>query len=99
MSDDCVISGFDLLACLAKSSFALLIIYDCFEELIFSEIRPEHMCEVQFGISTLKEQEIGEILERVLQFLTLVTPSSKVDAVKEDPDDNTIIECAVESNS
>ena len=45
------------------------------------------------------EQEIGEILERVLQFLTPVTPSNKVDIVKEDADDNKIIECAVESDS
>ena len=46
-----------------------------------------------------KEQEIGEILERVLQFLNLVTPSKKVDVVKEDPDDNIIIECALESKA
>ena len=46
-----------------------------------------------------EEQETGEIMERALQFLTLVTPSKKVDIVKEDVDDNKIIECAVESNS
>ena len=46
-----------------------------------------------------KEQEIGEILERVLQFLSLVIPSKKVDVVKEDADDNKIIECALESNA
>ncbi|OGJ16820.1 putative toxin-antitoxin system toxin component, PIN family [Candidatus Pacearchaeota archaeon RBG_13_36_9] len=42
------------------------------------------------------EQKIGEILQRVLRFLALVTPSQKIDAVKEDADDNKIIECAVE---
>jgi putative PIN family toxin of toxin-antitoxin system len=46
-----------------------------------------------------KEQEIGEVLERVLQFLTLITPSKKVDVVREDPDDNVIIECALESRA
>ena len=46
-----------------------------------------------------KEQEIGEILEKVFQFVTLVNPSRKVDIVKEDADDNKIIECAVESKS
>ena len=46
-----------------------------------------------------KEQEIGEILEKILQFLTLVTPSIKVDVVKEDPYDNMIIACAIESKS
>jgi putative PIN family toxin of toxin-antitoxin system len=43
-----------------------------------------------------EKQKIGEILQRVLRFLTLVTPSQKIDAVKEDADDNKIIECAVE---
>ena len=46
-----------------------------------------------------EEQKIGEILQRVLRFLTLVTPSQKIDAVKEDPDDNKIIECSLESKS
>ena len=46
-----------------------------------------------------KEQEIGEILERVLRFVTLVTPNKKVDVIKEDPDDNMIIECAIESKA
>ena len=46
-----------------------------------------------------KEQEVGEIPEKVIQFLTLTTPSRKVDVVKEDVDDNKIIECALESNS
>ena len=44
-----------------------------------------------------KEQEIDKIFERVLQFLTLVTPNKKINVVKEDADDNKIIECAVES--
>ncbi len=46
-----------------------------------------------------KEQEIEKILERVIQFLTLVTPSKKVDVVKEDVDDNKIIGCALESGA
>jgi len=45
------------------------------------------------------EYEIGEILEKVLQFVTLVTPIKKIDIVKEDADDNKIIECAVESDA
>ena len=44
-------------------------------------------------------EESRNIIERVLQFLTLVTPTEKVIIVKEDPDDNKIIECAIESNS
>src|SRR3989344_242897 len=45
------------------------------------------------------EEEIKNILERVLQFVTLVTSSKKIDIVKEDPDVNKIIECAIESNA
>ncbi len=46
-----------------------------------------------------KEQEIGEILEKILQFINLVNPKNKIDVIKEDVDDNKIIECAVESKS
>ncbi len=45
------------------------------------------------------DQEIKEILEKVLQFLTLVTPSIKVNIVQKDADDNKIIECAIESKA
>lgn len=49
-----------------------------------------------FGFS---DEEVAEIMEKVLAFVTLVSPSVKVDVVKKDPDDNHIIECALESNS
>lgn len=45
------------------------------------------------------DEDTAEILEKVLAFVTLVNPTLKVDIVKEDPDDNPIIECALESNS
>ncbi|MEK6859467.1 MAG: putative toxin-antitoxin system toxin component, PIN family [Nanoarchaeota archaeon] len=45
------------------------------------------------------EEDIQNILEKVLQFLTLVTPIQKVDVIKEDVDDNKIIECALECNA
>ena len=45
------------------------------------------------------EKEVQNLLEKVLQFLTLVNPSKKIDVVKEDADDNKIIECAVETKS
>ena len=44
-------------------------------------------------------EETRNITEKVLQFLTLVIPSKKIDVVKDDPDDNKIIECALESNA
>lgn len=45
------------------------------------------------------DEEIAEILEKVLAFVTLVNPTIKVEVVKDDHDDNQIIECALESNS
>ena len=43
--------------------------------------------------------EIAHIMEKVLAFVTIVTPTENVDVVKEDPDDNKIIACALESKS
>jgi len=45
------------------------------------------------------DEEIADIMEKVLAFVTLVKPKEKVKVVKEDPDDNAIIECALESKS
>jgi len=45
------------------------------------------------------EKEIAEILEKVLSFVIMVNPNLKVELVKDDPDDNKIIECALESKS
>jgi hypothetical protein len=45
------------------------------------------------------EEEVLGIIKMVLQFLIIIVPSKKVDIVKEDTDDNKIIECALESNA
>ena len=45
------------------------------------------------------EEDVAEIMEKVLAFVTLVKPGIRVNVVKEDADDNIIIECALESNS
>ena len=45
------------------------------------------------------KDEINNILEKTLSFVTLVKPVQKVDVIKDDPDDNKIIECALESKS
>ena len=45
------------------------------------------------------EEEIEEIIEKILTFATRVEPREKVKAVEDDPDDNAIIECALESKS
>ncbi len=89
-------------ATLWDNSVAQKFLFKCIKEnvQIFSsqEIIEEYK-EILARDFDYKEQETGEILERVLQFVTLVTPSKKVDIVKEDADDNKILECAVESKS
>lgn len=45
------------------------------------------------------DHEISYILEKVLSFVTLVEPTINIHAVKDDPDDNKIVECAIESSS
>jgi uncharacterized protein len=44
------------------------------------------------------KEEVSDIFNKVLQFLTIITPIKKVDIVKEDADNNKIIECALEGN-
>lgn len=38
-------------------------------------------------------------MKKVLQFITLVNPCVKVNIIKEDADDNKIIECALEGKA
>lgn len=45
------------------------------------------------------DENVSEILQKVMGFVTLIAPKIKLDIVKDDPDDNPIIECAVESSS
>ena len=45
------------------------------------------------------EDEVRILIELVLQFVILVNSNIKVDVVKDDPDDNKIIECAIESKA
>lgn len=45
------------------------------------------------------DEEVTKIMKQVFEFVTLIKPVNKIDAVKEDPDDNIILECAVESKA
>ncbi len=44
-------------------------------------------------------EEIAKIVEKVVAFVILFETKSKIYVVKDDPDDNKILECAVDSNS
>jgi len=39
------------------------------------------------------------IIEKILLFAKLIKTKQKIDVVKDDPDDNKVIECAIESSS
>ena len=45
------------------------------------------------------DEEISDIMEKVFAFITMIKPKKKVHVVKDDPDDDKIIECAIESSS
>ena len=45
------------------------------------------------------KDEVSNVIEKLLFIVELTEPTKKVDIIKEDPDDNKIIECAIASNS
>jgi len=45
-----------------------------------------------------KGLEIKRTVEKIISFSTIIEPSEKLDVITEDPDDNIILECAVEGN-
>lgn len=57
---------------------------------ILKEFR-EVISRTKFGFS---EQQVNSIFKQIINICTIVTPSIKLDVVKEDPSDNKILECA-----
>ena len=45
-----------------------------------------------------KNLEIIRTIEKIVSISTIIEPTQKLDIVKEDPDDNIILECALEGN-
>ena len=45
------------------------------------------------------KSEAKNIVGKILLFAHLIEPKQKIDIIKDDPDDNKIIECAIESSS
>ena len=45
------------------------------------------------------KSEAKNIIEKILLFADLIEPKQKVDIIKDDPDDNKVVECAIESSS
>ena len=57
---------------------------------ILKEFR-EVISRAKFGFS---EQQVSNVFKQIINITTIVTPSIKLDVVKEDPSDNKILECA-----
>ncbi len=45
------------------------------------------------------EAEVNTFIEAIISFADVVNPKIKIDAIKADPDDNMILECAVTSGA
>ena len=45
------------------------------------------------------KSEAKNIIEKILLFAKLIEPNQKIDIIKDDSDDNKVIECAIESSS
>ena len=44
-------------------------------------------------------QEVHELIQKISSFLIIICPTIKINFIKDDPDDNKILECAVQSQS
>ncbi len=91
-----------LSATLWDGSVAQKLLFDLIKKEIKIYTSPEILSEYQKVLKRdfdFSNEEIAEITEKIMLFVTVVHPSKKVDFVKEDPSDNIIIECAVESDS
>jgi len=58
-------------------------------------IEYQNVLERDFGYT---KKEIDKILDMLFVFLEIIVPEVKLEIVKDDPDDDKIIECAVEAN-
>ena len=45
------------------------------------------------------KDEVRDIIEKILLFAVPIEPKQKVNIIKDDPDDNKVIECTLESSS
>ncbi len=91
-----------LSATLWEGSVAQKLLFDLIKQDIKIYSSTKILSEYQMVLKRdfdFSDEEIAEILETVLAFMTIVSPTLRVNVVKDDPDDNSIIECALESNS
>ncbi len=91
-----------LSATLWDGSVAQKLLFDLIRQDVRIYSTPEIISEYQTILKRdfdFTDDGINEIMEKIMEFVTLVNPTVKVDVVKDDPKDNMIIECALASNS
>ena len=50
-------------------------------------------------LNSIDKNEVKNIIGKILLFAKQIKPKQKIDVIKDDPDDNKIIACAIESSS
>ena len=76
------------------------MVFDCTLELCISvQILSEFYRVVKYPKFGFTDEEIDGFMGRLLPNVILLNPSKKINAVEADPDDDRIIECAVEGKS
>lgn len=91
-----------LSATLWDGSVAQKLLFELIRQDVKIYSTPEILSEYQEILKrdfNFSDGDIDEIMKKIMEFVTLVNPTTKVDVVKDDPDDNSIIECALDSNS
>ncbi len=91
-----------LSATLWDGSVAQKLLFDLIKQNVEIYTTTEILSEYQEVLKRdfdFSDEDIAGIMEKVLAFVTFVNPTKRVKVVKEDPDDDIIIECALESNS
>ncbi|MEK6894775.1 MAG: putative toxin-antitoxin system toxin component, PIN family [Nanoarchaeota archaeon] len=68
-------------------------------ELFTTQIILDEFSEILMRDFSYNLDEATKILNVVIDFVIIVEPTQKIDVVKNDPDDNAILECAIQSNS
>ena len=68
-------------------------------ELITSEVILDELSGVLADKFDFDKATISQYIERIRGIATVVTPTRTIDVIKEDPDDNAILECAVHVNA
>jgi uncharacterized protein len=91
-----------LSATLWNNSVAQKVLFMCIRKDITIYSSPFILKEYQNVLKRdfdFSEEEIAECIQKILLCVNLIDPEIQVDIVKDDPDDNSIIECALVSLS